>query len=469
MGEDRAAEKSAAPADRLPAHPAGTSAPAVESASPSIGAQRIPELAGNGGADVAGNGAAPGGFLRAGELMQLQALAGNRAVSRLVQRSALQGASVPPALQRQSPEGAAPAGGAGPSVARKHTFKLPEKVITKKFADSEYGEIKDVKVAGEVGLEPVTPGGGDAAVKGGVVLGPGEAGLAAETAEREIDNKFVNDLGIHTVKGVAAATTKEVSVGVQADYKGDLVTTEAKLNLIKLDLESADVSILPLTFTHHWEKFYEFGPIAVGSNQYKVAFKPLVEWTAALKWSRIGRDIAEKIGPEVLVEAGMTFGLIAVAVGVVAGTAYELYYADEFRELPAKMHSDTVFASLATVRGVYGDPGYAGEPYETAHKGGRDVRTEMEKKLDPNVVQAILSSGVRKDVMLIVDKVPYDALFDTAYKRAVKTWTDRHSLRASIIGVPGTITRLNQNRGSIDEARGQVRDYVLGKTADLPR
>ncbi len=399
------------------------------------------------------------------ELLRLQRLAGNHAVTGLVQQSGDSRLSGMPIVQRQPP--AAPA--AGPAVGRKHTFKLPEKVIVKKFADSEYGEIKDVKIAGEVGLEPVTPGGGDAAVKGGVVLGPGEAGLAAETAEKEIHNKFVNDLGINTVKGVATATTKEVSIGAQADYKGELVTTEAKLSLIKLDLEGGDVSILPLTFTHHWEKFYEFGPISVAGYQYKVAFKPLVEWTAALKWSRIGRDIAEKIGPEVLVEAGMTFGLIAVAVGVVAGTAYELYYADEFRELPERMYGDTVYGALASVRAMYGDPGYEGEQYAAAYKGGKDVLVELNAKMDPMLVQEVLRSGVRRDVTMIVGKVPYDALFDTAYKRAVKTWSDRHSLRASLIGVPGTITRLNQNRGAIDHARARVTDYVLTKTATLPR
>ena len=464
MGEDRAAEKTAAPADRA-AHAVPGPAPVPGSPAPSIGVQRLPELAGNGS-----DGQVPANrLLGGGQLLQLQSLAGNRAVSELVQRSVAPAPSVPWALQRQAPAGPAAAPAA---PGRKHTFKLPDIELRGLKADFEYAEVKDGKLGGEFGLEPVQAGGGETAGKGGVVLGPGEAGYAAETAEREINARVVPGLDLKVVKGTATATNKELSFGAQADFQGEIVTTEVKLNVVKFDIEKGDYDILSLTFNHNLEKFLELpGPITIGGYQYKLSFKPFLEWSAAAKWTPILRDIAKQIGPELLAEAAFTLGPILVAVGTVAGVAYELYYADEFRELPAKMFDDTRYTALASVKALYGDPGYEGEPYKAAYAEGQKVLGDLKAKLGPKLVNEVLRSGARKDVMMIVDKVPYDALFDAAHKRAIKTWTDRHSLRASILGVPGTIERLNQNRTWVDRAREEVKDYVLIKTreAELPR
>lgn len=461
MSDGPVPERPVRPGERLPAG----RTPAEPARAPGIHPSRIQSLAGN---------RAAGQLARGTDLIGLQALAGNRAVAGLLGAAMTENAAAPmpplagphmpaatgpPVVQRQ--------GGGGPS--RKHTFKLPEIPIAKKIIEFEYGEAKDLKLGGEFGLEPIAAGGGESAGKMGVVLGPGEAGIAAETAEKEINETFVPGLTLKSVKGVGTATTKEVSFGAQADFKGDVVDTEVKLNLFKLDIQEGEASILPLTFTHHWERFFELPPVTVAGYQYKLSFKPLVEWTAAAKWSAIGRDIAEKIGPELLAEAAFTLGPILVAVGTVAGIAYELYYADEFRELPGKMYNDTVFTAMSGVKALYGDPGYAGEPYTGAYAKGRQALDDLKKKMDPHLVEQVLRSGVRKDVLLVANTVPYDALFEAAYKRAVDTWTQRHPTRASLIGVPGTITRLNQNRGAIDDARSRVRDYVLSKTAELPR
>ncbi len=378
-------------------------------------------------------------------MLSLQRSAGNRAISALVGP-----ASAPHAPGRALQRTSAPA-----NLVPKHTAKLPDIPIVPKVVDTPWGEIKDLKVGGEFSAEPDGISGATAA-KGGAVYGT-EYGVAYEAYETAIKQHVLSGIDVKA-KAVGNATTKELSIGAQVDFEGEFATSEVRIDLVKADPSKGEFDVLPVTYTCQFEKAVPPIFCQLGGQRYRILFKPSVSFTIAVKWIAV----AESIGPAVL-ELLALYAPPMLALAVPAATAYELYYAKEKQALLTKMQWETQYSSLAMARGIFRDAGFGNATLQAPYEEGLRARAAMEAGSSPSAVSAVLAHGVRRQVGVLTQKIPIEALHQQSVRRAKDAWKAEHPIRVRLFGdaaVPGVFDLVEVPNALVE---AEVRNYVVAR------